>query len=132
MALTEWDSLSHCVSMFAAAALVEGAPPPSLLLIGPPATGKSETVRRFAHWPKVVGASDFTVDGLRDLLTTNQGLRLIALDEFQRIFSHTKDAVQNVTGLLLSLLSGNASRELVGPKGKGTRVNLEGRRIGML
>lgn len=130
--LTEWDSLSHFIALFAATALLEDEQPQSLLLVGKPSTGKSELVRRFAKWPSVMQVSDITSDGIRDILRQDDRLRMLALDEFQRIFSHTYDAVQNVAGLLLSLMSGNASRELVGPTGRGDRVDLSNRRVGII
>lgn len=129
MVLTEWESLSHMLALFAGTALVDGAQPQSLLLVGPPGQGKSTIVKRFKHWPYAHGASAISVDGLRDLLSQDAAMRLLVLDEFQRLFSMTRDAVQNVCGLLLSLLSGDATNELVGPKGKGHRMNLNNRQL---
>jgi hypothetical protein len=130
--ISEWDSLSHFLAMFAATALLEDEQPQSLLLVGKPSTGKSELVRRFRDWPGCIQVSDITSDGIRDVLRQDDKVRVIAMDEFQRLFSHTFDAVQNVAGLLLSLMSGNASRELVGPRGRGDRIDLSGRRIGVI
>jgi hypothetical protein len=130
--ITEWDSSSHFLAMFAATALLKDEQPQSLLLVGNPGEGKSALVQRFSHWPGHFAASDITSDGLRRVLESDDKFRMLLLDEMQRIFAHTFDTVQNVCGLLISLMSGNASKELVGPQGKGTRVDLTGRRIGII
>jgi hypothetical protein len=130
--MTEWEANSHFLALFAATALLKDEQPQSLLLVGRPSEGKSELVRRFRHWPGSLQVSDITADGLRRVLSAEVNTRMILLDEMQRIFSHTFDTVQNITGLLLSLMSGNANRELVGPSGKGQHVDLSGRRIGLV
>lgn len=130
--MTEWDANSHFLALFAATALLKGEQPQSLLLIGRPSEGKSALVDRFRNWPGHIKVSDLTADGLRRVLASEPNTRMILLDEMQRLFSHTFDTVQNVTGLLISLMSGNASRELVGPSGKGQHVDLSGRSIGVI
>jgi hypothetical protein len=130
--ITEWDANSHFLALFAATALLKDEQPQSLLLVGRPSEGKSELVRRFRNWPGSLQVSDITADGLRRVLASEVNTRMILLDEMQRVFSHTFDTVQNITGLLISLMSGNANRELVGPSGKGQHVDLSGRRIGVI
>jgi hypothetical protein len=132
VALTEWESAAHFVALFAATALLDGERPQSLLLVGPPAEGKTALLRRFAHWPGVCRASDVTVSGLRDTMHADHAVRVLMLDEFQRLFGHQAATVENVTGLLLSLMSGDGGRELVGPDHAGQRVDLTGRALGIM
>lgn len=129
---TEWDANSHFLALFAATALLKDEQPQSLLLTGRPGEGKSALVGRFKLWPGHMHVSDFTSDGIKRVLQSEPRLRMFILDELQRIFAHTFETVQNVTGVLISLMSGNASIELSGPRGKGLYMDLTDRRVGVL
>lgn len=132
LVFTEWDANSHFLALFAATALLKDELPMSLLLTGRPGEGKSALVGRFKQWPGHLHVSDFTSDGIKRALQSEPRLRMFILDELQRIFAHTFETVQNVTGVLISLMSGNASVELAGPRGKGAYMDLTDRRVGVL
>lgn len=132
MPLTEWDSLSHCVALFCAANFVADAAPQSPLLVGPPGQGKSKCVKRFIGWPGVGYVSDITKAGLADYLSAHQSVRVLIVDELQRVVSHTRETTLNVCGLFLSLMSGDGGPELVGPAGQGQRIDLSGRSLALV
>lgn len=120
MPLTPWGSDSVFLSLYVATGLIEGANAESLLLVGDPGTGKSEQLRRFSTEPSCMVVGDITVDGLREVASTEdraQPLRHIIMPEFGRIFGHRDDTVRAVTGLLTSLMTRDAGKELAGPRG---------------
>lgn len=131
MPITEWDSLSHCIALFAAANMVADAKPQSPLLVGPPAQGKSSCVKRFKHWPGIDYAADISISGLHALLASRESVRVLILDELQRVVSHSRETVFNICGAFLSLMSGDGGKELVGPSGTGSRVDYSKRQLAL-
>jgi len=129
--LTEWESWSHFAALFAASAYLRGECPPSLLLVGAPAQGKTALLARFAHWPGVASASDVTASGVRDLLQADARARVLHMPELQRVLGHHPATVEALVSLLLSLLTGEVGRELVGPEAKGARADLSGRSLAL-
>lgn len=134
MPLTPWDSASLFLSVYPATGLVAGKQAQSLLLVGDPSSGKSELLRRFRHLPSVLVAGDVTVDPLRDLMTRERPipLRHLIMPEFGRLFSHNDHTVAMATNLLTALMTGDAGEELVGPEGKGHRLDLSEKQIGIM
>jgi len=122
------------LSLYVATGLVQNASAESLLLVGDPGTGKSEQLRRFSEEPSGVIVGDITVDGLREAMsddTRPYPLRHIIMPEFGRIFGHRDDTVRAVTGLLTSLMTRDAGKELAGPMGK-RRLDFTGMQVGVL
>lgn len=135
MPLTEWDSDSVFISLYVATGLVAGADAQSVLLVGPPGTGKSELLRRFRDERSCLVVGDMTIEPLRDLVADDQRatpLRHIVMPEFGRIFSHRDHTVGMVTSLLTSLMTRDAGREMSGSQKEGRRLDFTDKQMGVL
>lgn len=130
---SEWDSARHFVALYVAAGCyLEAEAAPSLMLVGNPGEGKSAMLSTFGHYPGMAVASDVTAAGLRDLLRDHDRMRVLMLPEFQRVYGHQGSTVDTLVSLLLTLMSGEGGRELVGPAKHGQRADLTGRRVAIL
>lgn len=132
MPLTEWDSMRHFLAPFFASALATNAAPASLLVVGEPGVGKSALIGTFHAWPATFSVSNITVSGLHDVLTDRERVRVLIMDEWQKVFARPGTTSKNLASELLGLMSGSATQVLTGPKRGGTRADLTGRRLAVV
>lgn len=118
-AQTEWDRLSELVGYYVLTGYIQNLDAQSVLLVGPPGSGKSSLVRRFAGAPRSKVVLDITVDGFRKSLlpeAKRKGHRTIIMPEFYKPFQRQGSTVMNMVGMLTAAMSGELDAMLIGPE----------------
>lgn len=114
---SEWDRWTYVVGLFVATGYVAGEPAQSLMLVGPPGSGKSTMVRRFRSVPIAREISDITADPLRRIIfadAATKGLKHLLFPEFHKCFQRKPDTVQNMVGYLTAAMSGELANNYIG------------------
>lgn len=134
----EWDRGTELLVMFAMSGFLESQSngkwrrerPQSLVLVGDPASGKSELIERFNHNAWLAFRSDITRRGLDPILedASHDRVTHLVMTEFQTVFLRK----MSVAGNCLSTL-GQAMEEGLGVENVGGREHdYGGARIGLI
>jgi hypothetical protein len=126
----EWVRATDLITMFVATGWLASDRPQSLLLVGEPASGKTELLNRFTGNSTLYFASDMTVSGLhRTLKQARDGaVTHIIATEFQKYFMRRSDAVQNFLGTLSQAMDEGVGTIDVGSE----RRNMRGAKLGLI
>lgn len=114
---SDWDRWTYVVGLYVATGYVKGEAAQSLMLVGPPGSGKSTMVRRFRLVQSTREITDITADPLRRVIFAEahtKGLRHLLFPEFHKCFQRKPDTVQNMVGYLTGAMSGELANSYIG------------------
>lgn len=133
---SDWHRITHFLSLVLTTGALSDERPKSVLIVGPPGTGKTELVKRFGEPEdptfnptcRIIG--NLSSWGLRNFLRMEvpRGASHVIVPEFQTLFMRRADTWQGVQGLLLQALDEGVGDYYNGP----VPENYGGARIGML
>jgi hypothetical protein len=130
----EWDRATELLSLFVWTGVVKPknseVKPQSIVLVGPPGSGKTELLLRFRNVPGLTYRSDLTVRGLwRLLVLAKKGrVRHVVFPEFQKIFQRKLATAENTIGTLTEAMEEGVLEADVGP----VTLKFDGARLGIL
>lgn len=133
----EWDRGTEMLGLFVLTAhlvpvndQISRPRPQSILLVGPPGSGKTELILRFRNIKGIVFRSDLTVRGLWRLLKGAEKHRIhqVILPEFNKVFQRKIATAVNCVGTLTEAMEEGVWESDVGPM----QWSFNGARLGVL
>lgn len=131
----DWDKLTFLVGAASVTGRLEGGRPQSLLIVGPPASGKSALIERY-HAPKgstlnqhLAFATSASQWGVRKMLETMvPRITHLVVPEFQSLTLRKSSVWDSFLGIMLPAMEEGVSDFYVGPK----RESFDGARLGLI
>lgn len=130
-----WEKLTFLVGAASVTGRLEGSRPQSLLIVGPPASGKSALIERYkapegiAHNQHLAFATSASQWGVRTLLETQvPRVTHLVVPEFQALTLRKQQVWEGFLGIMLPAMEEGVSDFYVGPK----REQFKNARLGLI